>query len=92
MFLLLLVGGVVIIITTISLVVQHLALAVSHVGKSRVVHGGGVGKSPAIKRGVRLRRRVEFHQTTDFQKYIIETNSCYFYKQKVRYSDIKEDK
>lgn len=56
-FLLLLVGGIVILIATVSLVVQHLALAVGHVGKSRMLHGGGVGKSPTIKRGVRLRRR-----------------------------------
>lgn len=54
--LLFLVGGIVVIIATVPLVVQHLTLAVGHVGESRVIHGGGVGKSPAVKRGVRLRR------------------------------------
>lgn len=51
-----LVRGIVIIIATVSLIVHHLALAVSHIGESRVLHGGGIGKSPTIKRGVHLRR------------------------------------
>lgn len=54
--LLFLVCGIVVIIATVSLVVHHLALVVGHVGESRVLHWGGVGQSPTIKRGVRLRR------------------------------------
>lgn len=53
--LLLLVGGVVVIVATISLIMQHLALAISHYGEGGVLHGGGVGHSPAVERGVRLR-------------------------------------
>lgn len=52
--LLLLVSGVVVVITTVSLVVQHLTLVVGHITHRGVLHGGGVD-SPAIKRGIRLR-------------------------------------
>ncbi len=62
--LLFLVGGIIVIVATVPLVVHHLALAVGHVGDSRVLHGVGVHKSPTtVKRGVRLGRG-EFHQTT----------------------------
>lgn len=53
--LLFLVGGIVVVVATVSLVVHH--LTVGHVGESRVLHGGGVGQSPTIMRGVRLKRR-----------------------------------
>lgn len=52
--LLLLIGGIVVVVATISLIMQHLALAVCHTGEGRVLHGGRVGHSPTIKRGVRL--------------------------------------
>lgn len=52
--LLFLVGGIVVIVATVPLVVHHLTLAVGHVGEGRVLHGRGVGKSPTVKRGLRL--------------------------------------
>lgn len=52
--LLLLVSGIVVVITTVSLIVHHLTLVVSHISHSGVLHGGGVD-SPPIKRGIRLR-------------------------------------
>lgn len=54
--LLLLVGGVVVVVTAVSLVVHHLTLAFRHVAEGRVLHGGGVGKSPAVERRVSLWR------------------------------------
>lgn len=44
---------------------QHLALTVGHVGDSRVLHGGGVGKSPTVERGVRLSETVTQQRVND---------------------------
>lgn len=67
--LLFLVGGIIVIVATVSLVVHHLALAVGHVGESRVLHGGGVGQSPTVKRGVCLSaKRVYSNQTSTLKR------------------------
>lgn len=71
------VSCIVVIVAAVSLIVHHLALAVGHVGDSRVLHGGGVGHSPTIKRGVSLRTR-EFTSITLTDLYI--SPEMYFWR------------
>lgn len=57
-----LVRCIVVVIASVSLVVQHLTLAVGHVAQSGVLHGSGIGQGSAIKRRVSLQKT--FHHCT----------------------------